>query len=138
MIKTRNVAKDDPLRKQVYVIIIDGTVAAGDNKGAIPIGGLSTYGGEVEGIYLHAKTGPVGGSDGIQIQVANGSTDIFATKGTIAVSATTGSSTDVTVANAGVSNGDVLDIDIDSVGTSTAGADITITLVVRAHGSLEG
>lgn len=137
MIRTRNVLKSDPLRKQVYVVTLDGTLSAGDNKLAIPIGGLdSQFGGEIESVYGHVKTAPVGST--LTIQLANGSTDILSTVLTFAISGTTASSTAVTPANKAVANGDVIDVDIDQVGSSTAGADLTLTLVVIAHGSQEG
>lgn len=137
MIKTRNVLKSDPLRKQVYVVTLDSTLAAGDNKLAIPIGGLdSQFGGEIDSVYGHVKTAPTGAT--ITIQLANGSTDILSTKLTFAIGATTASSTAVTPANKAVANGDVIDVDIDQVGSSAAGADLTLTLVVVAHGSQEG
>ena len=137
MIKTRNVLKSDPLRKQVYVVTLDGTLAAGDNKLAVPIGGLDPqFGGEVESVYGHVKTAPTGST--LTIQLANGSTDILSTVLTFAIGATTASSTAVTPANKNVANGDIIDFDIDQGGSSAEGADLTLTLVIVAHGSQEG
>ena len=132
-IKVKNIDVNDALRKRVFSFSIAGTLATGDTKTKIPIAGLGTYGGEVESCYLAVLTAPTG--DSIQIQVANGASDIFSTKPQIAASALLGNSSTVTAANASVVDGDVLDIDVDNVGSSVAGADLTATLVVRLNGA---
>lgn len=136
MIKTRNVKGDDPLRKRVFTAIVAGTLSTGDSQAQIIICGLDdAFGGEVEACYLSCITAPA--TTPIDIEVANGANDIFGSGPSILASANNGSSTDVNPTYAAVSNGDVLDIDIDQVGTSTTGADLTVSIVVKMLGSQE-
>lgn len=82
-------------------------------------------------VGLRAKTAPTG-ADVIVDILKNGSS-IFTTKPRIIAGATTGGSSAVFGGGAdpGVVDGDVLTFNIDQIGSTVAGADLTISLVMR-------
>jgi|GEM_PF-2980581 hypothetical protein len=79
-------------------------------------------------VYANVKTAPTGAS--ILVDINKNGTSIWATtqanRLTVAAAATTGTQTsfDTTA----LAEGDILTIDLDQVGSSVAGADITITV----------
>jgi len=132
MINTKNIDGDSPIRTKTFYGVVTGDLTTGDDKGAIPIVGLDTYGGEVTRVDLAVGTAPVGAT--LDVVIANGSTDI--SNPSIAVSGRTGS--DTTIVSGNVDNGTVLDIDIDQVGSGTAGSNLLVAVTVKVHGSIEG
>ena len=103
---------------------VSGTLTTGTNFGARYIVPQDMT---IKKCWLIVRTAPTGASIIIDIN-KNGSTiwTTQANRASIAASATSGSTTtfDVTALTAG----DYLDLDIDQVGSSTAGADLTVVL----------
>ena len=132
MINTKNIDGDSPIRTKTFYGVVGGTLTDDDNVGAIPIVGLDTYGGEVTRVDFAVGTAPTGAT--LNVVIANGGTDIAS--GSIAISGRTAS--DTTIVSGNVDNGTVLDIDIDQVGSSVAGANLLVAVTVKVHGSIEG
>lgn len=101
-----------------------GTLSTGTNQG---IRWIAPQDMTISKCWLRVKTAPTGAAILIDINI-NGST-IWSTqgnRGTIAASGTNNSTT--TFDTTAISNGDYLDLDIDQVGSTVAGADLTVVL----------
>ena len=101
---------------------IDGTLATGTTQGpeiTMPFGMTLTS------VSLRAKTAPTG--QAVIVDINENGTTLFSTRPQINASATTGGSSAV-FSDATVAAGSVLTIDIDQVGSSAAGAGMTIIL----------
>ena len=109
-----------------FVWCITGNLVAGTNKGFI----LRTFHANI--IFLECemvvKTAPVGAS--IIVDINKAGTSLWATnqanRPTIADGATSGSTTSFDTANSSGNNN--ISIDVDQIGSSTAGANLTVTL----------
>lgn len=75
--------------------------------------------------YLYCKTAPTG--DDLIVDINKNGTSVFSTPPQINDGATSGSATSSTA----LASGDVLTVDIDQVGSTIAGADLTIHLRVE-------
>jgi hypothetical protein len=106
----------------------EGNLTVGDGTRAIPIPIACT----VTGVFLFIDTAPTGASVKLNVR-KNGSTDLFAAgaRPEIAIAAEEGQST--TLQNNDLSAGDYLQIDVDQIGSSTAGAGLTVSIVYRAR-----
>ena len=82
--------------------------------------------GVIKKVTLHAKTAPTDAALIVDINDGGG-TSVFTTRPQIAAAANAGSSTDIAAAGTLVAEED-LRVDIDQVGSTVAGADLTITV----------
>lgn len=111
---------------EAYTFFVTGTVAVATGHSKIYIEGSYV----VESIRAVVNTAPTGAS--LICDVNKNGTTVYTTQGnrpTIAISGTTSTNTapDVTTFAAG----DLLSIDVDQVGSSVAGADLTVTVRLR-------
>jgi len=107
-----------------YTVAGDLTAAAGTLRVPNRTGASLT----ISGVYLDAGTAPTGAA--IIADVHENGTTIFTTQSNrpqIAAGATSGSST--TIEAATWENGNYLTVDIDQIGSTIAGADLTVTVV---------
>lgn len=112
-------------QKFTFVLHIGEDATVGTNKTNVLIVPAA---GTITKVYAYAKVAPVGASLLLDIN-KNGST-IWATQGnrlTITSGANSGSQT--VFDTAALAEGDLLTIDVDQVGSSTPGQEITVTLV---------
>jgi hypothetical protein len=107
---------------KTYVWFVSGTVATGTEQGPTYRIKRATT---VEDIELHAKTGPTGAALIIDINEAGGS--LFSTRPEIDDGGTTEDDNHV-FSDTSLAAGAELTMDIDQVGSSTPGADLTILL----------
>lgn len=111
-------------KNRAFAFYVSGTLVAGTNNGPRYIVPQTMT---IVKVWLIARTGPTG--QAILIDINKNGTTIWTSqgnRGTIAAGATAGNTTtfDVTALVAG----DYLDFDIDQVGSSVAGVDITVVL----------
>lgn len=108
------------------VLTDSGTLVVGTNTGTvlrIPQAGTITK------VWIDVKTAPTGAA--IIVDVNKNGTTLFTTSSnrpTIAISATAGSQ--ATIENSTVAAGDLITLDIDQVGSTIAGADLTVTIAI--------
>ncbi len=111
--------------KTFLVLGVEGTLVVGINKTfELPVGCSLT----ISKVKVHVKTAPTGAA--VIVDVNKGGTTIFTTQGnrpTIAIGATDADSgtPDVT----GLVENDKLSVDVDQVGSTIAGADLTVEIV---------
>lgn len=110
--------------------VLNGGVAGLLAAGAGQITFAAPFAGRVRWITAAVGTAPVGSAITLDVNV-NG-TSVFATNPTIADGATSGAGTDVvaTEADRDFNVGDLITVDIDAVGSTTAGSDLVVSLVV--------
>jgi hypothetical protein len=107
------------------VFTVTGTLTTGTSVAPLLVatGALT-----ISKVYVNVKTAPMGAS--IIVDINKNGTSIWnttqANRATIAASATSGTQTSFDTTS--IAEGDVLTLDIDQVGSSTAGADITVTI----------
>lgn len=108
------------------VFYVDGTLATGTGKSAkinVPFTGRITK------VVANVDTAPTGAD--IIVDIHKNGTTIFTTQSnrpTIASSATSGNTTTIEVSSVAID--DVLTLDIDQVGSTVAGADLSVTIYV--------
>src|SRR3990167_766560 len=103
-------------------MIVPGTLEAGTDKAA-HFRALRAV--TITEVYLEVKTAPTGAA--IIVDVNKNGTTLFTTQSNrpqIAISATTGTST--TIENNALAAGDLLVVDLDQVGSTIAGADLSV------------
>jgi hypothetical protein len=110
-----------------FVYTVSGALSVG-------AGGLRLYNrfGVLKMIEVHAAVGTAPTGASILIDVNKNGTTIFTTQSNrtaIAASANTGSS--ITIEVSGFVYGDYLTVDIDQVGSTVAGSDLTVSVVAR-------
>jgi hypothetical protein len=101
---------------------IDGTLATGTNQGATV---TMPFGFTVTGIDLKVKTAPTGAS--LIIDLNDGGSTIFSTNAEIDASATTEDGNQV-FSDTYLAAGSEITLDIDQVGSTIAGANLTVIL----------
>jgi hypothetical protein len=108
-----------------FAFSIVGTLTTGTSQTPVLIATQATT---ITKIYANVKTAPTGAS--ILVDVNKNGTSIWATTqaNRLAIEAGATSGTQTSFDTTSLEEGDVLTIDIDQVGSGTAGADITITL----------
>lgn len=111
------------LRPQLHALIPDVLSTGTNQAGAFTIKTANSL--YLSSVSLQCKTAPTGAEIIVDINV-NGST-IFSTRPQIAASATSGGGS-AAFSVTEVSDGDVITFDIDQVGSSEHGRDLTITL----------
>lgn len=112
------------LRPTLYTFI-PGTISTGTNvSGTFEIQQSLT----IDSVDLRAKTAPTGAA--LIVDINKGGTTIFSTRPEIAASATSGGGGAVLSVTT-LAAGDLITIDIDQVGSTVAGADLTVSLVMK-------
>lgn len=108
---------------------IQGTLSTGSKVvPSIPI----PRGGTVVRVYAHVDTAPTGAALRIDLET-NGSNSIFGTNDyvEIAAAANSGNSSDMDATHSVLAAGDYLEVDIDQVGSTVAGADLAVSIEMR-------
>lgn len=119
------ISKAAALAPRTYVWFISGTVATGTEQAAtFRVKRAST----VEDVELHAKTGPVGAA--LIVDINEAGVSLFSTNPRIADGATVEDDNHV-FSDTELAAGAEVTLDIDQVGSTTAGADLTILLHCR-------
>jgi len=120
-------AASSGLAMLTFVLAAGTTLTAGVGKARITI----PYNATILKAYIVAGTGPVGAS--VILDINQNGTSIWnstpANRLTIADGSTTGSQTAFDTAT--IIEGDILTVDVDQVGTTTAGGDVTAQLKVQ-------
>ena len=111
--------------RPTYFFPVTGTVTVGTNVTSVYIVPMSMT---IEKVYLYTKTGPTGAA--LIIDIKKNGTSIWsintANRGTIADGATSGNQTAFDTVS--LSDGDILSLDVIQVGSTIAGADLTVAL----------
>lgn len=112
---------------KAFVFSVTGTLATGTSVAPLLVA-LATQ--TISKVYVNCKTAPTGAD--IIIDINKNGTSIWnttpANRATIAAGATSGTQTSFDTTS--LSEGDILTVDIDQIGSTVAGADITI--IVKA------
>lgn len=112
------------LRPTLYTFV-PGTVAVAINvSGTFEIQQSLT----ILGVDLRVKTAPTGAA--LIVDINKNGTTIFSTRPEIAAAATSGGGSAVLSVTT-LAAGDLITVDIDQVGSSVAGSDLTIALVMK-------
>jgi len=110
---------------KALVFTITGTLTTGTSSAPVLV---STGSMTISKAYLNVKTAPTG--QAIKVDVNKNGTSIWNTtqsnRVSVAAGATSGTQTSFDTSS--LSEGDVITVDIDQVGSSNPGADLTITL----------
>lgn len=129
-IKARNVDPDSAVRRMVFTgMVPTDPLATGNGKGRIYIYGLGEELGEIERVSAVVATAPTG--QALTCQLHNGTADVLSSVLSMTATETAATSTSIVAAQAEVSDGDVLRIDIDQVGSTEAGEHLTVSVVVK-------
>jgi hypothetical protein len=108
-----------------------GGASAAANQDATIAQNLPSGGGTISGVYARAGTAPVGSSTYLTYDIHKNGTTIFTTQTNriiFAASASTDSTTTIEVS--ALANNDLLTLDCDAVGNSTAGSNVGLAVVV--------
>lgn len=108
-----------------------GGASAAANQDATIVQNLPSGGGTISGVYARAGTAPVGASTFLTYDIHKNGTTIFTTQSNriiFAASASTDSTTTIEVS--ALANNDLLTLDCDAVGNSTAGSNVGLAVVV--------
>lgn len=108
--------------KKMLVWFVSGTVATGTEQG--PTFHLDAAYTAVA-VWLHVKTAPTGAA--LIVDINEAGTTLFSTNPQIAISATTGGGSAVFSDTALADNAEIT-FDVDQVGSTVAGADLTVIL----------
>lgn len=120
----RKIKKDIPLsvtQTRIILWYIGGDIETGDGQGAtvyVPFSGTLTS------AKAHVDTAPTG--DDIDITIMKNGADILTGSLTIAATATSGTTT--AIATTSVSANDYLTLNIDTIGSTLPGTDLTVEL----------
>lgn len=117
---------DHPTDNNAFCFPVTGTLVAGND--AAPLKHEMWEAGTVVEARAVCKTAPTGAKIIIDLN-DDGTTILGATKLEIAIGATSGSTT--TITNPSVAKGSVLTMDLDQVGNTIAGADLTVYLIYQ-------
>jgi len=107
---------------------IQGTLATGSKViPSIPM----PRGGTVVRVYANVDTAPTGAALRVDLE-KNGTNSIFGTNDyvEIAADATSGNSSDMDATHSVLAAGDTLEVDIDQVGSTVAGADLAVSIEI--------
>lgn len=117
---------DKPTDKNAYIFPVTGSMAVGADRA--PLHHEAIEAGTILEVRAVVKTAPTGAALIIDINVGGVSIwDSGVNRLQIAAGATAGSTT--TIDNPGIVKGDLLKIDVDQVGSTVAGADLTVYLI---------
>ena len=122
MIKFRMRRASTKYAPRTYVWFIKGTVATGTEQGATYRMKRATT---VEDVELHIKTAPTGAA--LIVDINDAGTTIFSTKPEIDISGTVEDDNHV-ISDTALAAGAELTMDVDQVGSSEAGVDLTVLL----------
>jgi hypothetical protein len=108
-----------------YVVAVVGSLVTGTSLTPVVIAVASQT---ITKAYAYVKTAPVGAS--ILIDINKNGTSLWATNqaNRLAIASGANSGTQTSFDTTTLADGDILTFDIDQIGSSTAGADITIVL----------
>lgn len=111
---------------EAYVFAVTGTLAVATGKSRVYLEGSYS----IDSVRAAVNTAPVGAS--VIVDVNKNGTTVFTTQGnrpTIAAAGflSTGTAPDVLTFVAG----DYITVDVDQIGSSTAGSDLTVTIRLR-------
>jgi hypothetical protein len=115
-----------PLGQKYFVLTVAGDLA--DDPGVLRLYNLTGKALEISKVHLAVNTAPTGAT--IIVDIHENGTTIFTTQGnrpSIAISDFTGEST--TIDEPSWADGNYLQADVDQIGSTVAGADLTITIV---------
>lgn len=112
------------LRPTLYTFIPGGISTGTNVSGTFEIQQSLT----IDSVDLRAKTAPTGAA--LIVDINKGGTTIFSTRPEIAAAATSGGGGAILSVTT-LAAGDLITIDIDQVGSSVSGADVTVSLVMK-------
>lgn len=115
-----------PLGKKYFTLTVSGDLSV--DPGLLRLYNLTGKALVIEKVHLAVNTAPTGAT--ILVDINENGTTIFTTQGnrpSVAISAFTGEST--TIDDPSWADGNYLQADIDQIGSTIAGADLTITIV---------
>jgi hypothetical protein len=115
-----------PLGQKYFTLTVAGDLSV--DSGLLRLYNLTGKALTISKVHLAVNTAPTGST--IIVDINENGTTIFTTQGnrpSIAISAFTGEST--TIDDASWASGNYLQADIDQVGSTIAGADLTITII---------
>lgn len=112
------------LRPTLYTFIPGSIVVATNVSGTFEIQQSLT----IDSVDLRVKTAPTGAA--LIVDINKGGTTIFSTRPQIAAAATSGGGSAVLSVTT-LAAGDLITVDIDQVGSSVAGSDLTVALVMK-------
>ena len=137
MIGYEDVYQSDQLRYVRLQLLDPGGLAAATGQDYAVVGGLPDSGGTIVGVNITVSVAPVGSTAIFDVNI-NGTT-IYTTqanRATIAAAAT--ESTEAAAPEAAfVTNGDLISLDCDQVGSSTAGSNAATCVVIRVDKPLD-
>ena len=110
-----------------YTLVVPGDLATGDDQTPWMYCGVA---GTAQSVQAIVKTAPTGAAITIEIEIYNGgswSTLVASTELSIADGASTGSTT--TFVTDTIAAGDRLRVNIDQIGSGTAGTDLTVSVL---------
>jgi len=113
------------LRPQIFIPIVGNLVTGTNLTPQIPLGLAANL--TMSEVILSVKTAPTGAA--LIVDINKNGSSIFTTRPQIAAGATSGGSSAVFASPATVTDSDVLTVDVDQIGSTVAGSDLTITLV---------
>jgi hypothetical protein len=132
-----DVDQDDELRLVRLQLLDPGTLTAATGQDYAVVGGLPDTGGTIVGVNVTVSVAPTGATAIFDVNV-NGTT-IYTTqanRATIAISGT--ESTEAAAPEAaGVVNGDLISLDTDQIGSSTAGSNAAVCVRIKVKKPLD-
>lgn len=112
----------NPDQKRMVAWYLDDDVATGtEQSGTVKLDAAST----ALAVSLHVKTAPVGAA--LIVDINEGGTSLFSTRPQINDGSTTGGGS-AAFSDTALAAGAEISMDVDQVGSSTAGADLTVCL----------
>ena len=128
----QEVVSTDALRKRLVHLKDLGAAVAGASQDFAVVRGLNDSGGTIQGVYARAGTAFVGTITVLAYDVnKNGTTVFTGTKLVFTTAVAKAEQTSFTAAGAKVYNGDLLSLDCDAIGDSTAGSNIGVAVEIR-------
>ena len=113
--------------RQSPALFVAGTLAVGENKCTYPL--LAPFNGTIKKVWLIVKTAPVGANIVVKIKKEGTSITTDANRPLIGAGNRKGSATIFSVT--AVTEGDEFTIDVDQVGSSTAGSDLSAFICIE-------
>ena len=131
-IRARNIQHDSGLRRVVLTgMVPTDPLTVGDSRGHVFCYGLGSEGGTIERVTSTVGTAPTGAA--MTVMLANGANDILNSVLSMAASDKTATSTDINTTYEAVADGDVIDIDIDQVGSTEPGEFLLVQVVIKLN-----
>lgn len=137
MIGYEDVYPGDQLRYVRLQLLDPGTITAAAGQDYAVVGGLPDSGGTIVGVNVTVSAAPTGATAIFDVNI-NGTTIYTdqANRATIAISAT--ESTEAAAPEAAfVTNGDLISLDCDQIGSSVAGSNAAACVVIRVDKPLD-